>query len=107
MRFKQFFYIPPHTVQRFRERVAALPTRKIRTIIQAALQDNTQLVGVQTWDKSPSVVYFARYRDKSYQIIVTREIKKQNNVCPVVRTILVGEMETKTQYKRRGWDWNL
>ena len=43
MIFKQPYYVSPHAVKRFRERVANLPTKTVRTIIQAALQDTGEL----------------------------------------------------------------
>ena len=102
--FKQPFYVPPHTVSRFRERVVDLPTKTIRMIVQAALQDNKQLVGVQTWDKRPCVVYRSQYRDIKYLIVVQRDTQK-NDAWPVVRTILSDGMETKIRYERMGWNW--
>lgn len=104
--FKQPFYVPPHAIQRFRERVADLPTLTIRTLIQAALQDNKQIVGVQTWDKHPCVVYRAQYRDVKYLIVVMQDLRKHDNAWPIVRTILSEGMETKIRYERRGWDWS-
>lgn len=105
--FKQPFYVPPHAVERFRERVADLPTIVIRQIIQAALQDNRQTVGIQTWDKAPCVVYRAQYRDVKYMIVVQRDLRKFKDAWPIVRTILSADMETKIRYERRGWSWDL
>ena len=64
VKFKQPYYIPPHAVQRFRERVVNLPTRTIRIIIQSALQGCGQLVGYQVYDRQKCPVYKAQYRDK-------------------------------------------
>ena len=68
LHFRQPFYVSPHAVARFRERVADLPTRTIRTIIQATLQDSCQPVGINGYYRGQpsSVVYAARYRDVDY-----------------------------------------
>jgi len=104
--FKQPFYVPPHAIERFRERVADLPTKTIRQVIQAALQDDKQIVGVQTWDKKPNVVYHAQYQDVKYMIMVQKDLRKFDNTWPIVRTILADGMETKIKYERRGWKWS-
>lgn len=103
--FKQPFYVSPHAVKRFKERVSNLPTRLIRTIIQAALQDNRQVVGVQTWDKNPCMIYKAQFRDTKYMIAVQKDLLKSGDTWPVVRTILAAGMETKIRYERSGWKW--
>ena len=109
MMFKQPYYVAPHAVQRFRERIARLPTKTIRIIIQAALQDNHQQVLVQTWNKRPCPVYRAQYLDKEYLIPVIhqeKEDKPKGEIWPVVPTILLPGMETNIFKERRGWNWN-
>ena len=108
MHFKQPFYVSIHAVKRFRERIARLPTRTIRTIIQAALQDNRQQVMVQAWNRRSCPVYKAQYRDKEYWIPVLRQDraeKPEGEVWPVVPTILLPEMETNIYKERSGWRW--
>ena len=70
MRFRQPFFVSTHAVQRFQERVAELPTRTVRTIIQAALQDNRQEVMVQSWNNRPCPVYKAQFMEQEYWIPV-------------------------------------
>ncbi len=109
MRFKRPFFISSHAVRRFRERVARLPTRTIRTIIQAALQDNYQQVMVQAWNKRPRPVYRAQYMDKEYWIPVIqqdRTEKSAGELWPVVPTILLPGMEANIYKERNGWHWN-
>ncbi len=108
MRFKRPFYVSEHAVRRFRERVADLPTRTIRTIIQAALQDSRQPVMVQVFNHRPCPVYRARYRDIDYLIPVQEDRSgKKGNVWPVVPTILLAEdgLGTIVVGKRQGWKW--
>ena len=102
--FKQPYYVSPHAVQRFRERVANLPTKTIRTIIMAALQDDKQVVQVQTYNHRPCPIFRAKYRDVAYLIPTLHDRKKQG-AWPVVPTILLEGMDTKKTYERRGWEW--
>lgn len=95
MRFEQPYYVSPHAVQRFRERVADLPTRTIRVIIQAALQGCRQLVGYQIYDRQRCPVYKAQFRDKEYLIPVRIE-KRKVNAWAVVPTILSPGMRIYT-----------
>jgi hypothetical protein len=103
--FKQPFYVSPHAVQRFRERVADLSTFTIRTIIQAALQDIYQPVIIHRFNKQECPVYRARYRNIEYFIPVLREnIKK--DAWPAVPTILTSDMEIENKlYEKGGWKW--
>lgn len=106
MIFKQPFYVSPHAVERFRQRVADLPTKTIRIIIQSALQNNKQQVDVQIFNRRLCPVHRARYRDVEYLIPV---IHPENKVdaWPVVPTVLTPEMETNKLYEKRGgWHWN-
>ncbi|MFZ5687860.1 MAG: hypothetical protein ACOY9Y_06670 [Bacillota bacterium] len=104
--FGQPFYVSPHAVKRFRERVADLPTKTIRTIIMAALQDNRQQVAVQIYNRRPCPIYRAQYRDVEYLIPVIHEEKKKDS-WPVVPTILLPHMDTNPIiYERSGWRWN-
>lgn len=99
MKFEQPFYVPPHAVQRFRERVADLPTRTIRVIIQAALQGCRVLVGYQIYDHQRCPVYRAQYQGTEYLIPVRIE-KRKKNAWAVVPTILAPGMRIYTG--RRG-----
>lgn len=106
MSFEQPFYVAPHAVKRFRERVANLPTKTIRTIIMAALQDNRQQVAVQIYNRKPCPIYHAQYLDVKYLIPVIHEEKKKDG-WPVVPTILESGMDANPIiYERRGWKWN-
>lgn len=101
--FKQPFFITPHAVNRFRERVADLPAAKIISLVQAALQDNRQVVGVQVYNKQRRPVFRAKYRDVEYLIPIA---KRKNQEWPYVPTILLPGMRTFILYERSGWHWN-
>ena len=102
--FEQPYFVSQHAVTRFRERIANLPTKTIRSIIQAALQDNRQTVIIQNWNKRQCPVFRARYRDIEYFIPVVNDSKE--DAWPAVPTILLSEMEIKSLYAKRGWKWN-
>lgn len=104
--FRQPFYVSPHAVKRFKERVADLSTRTVRAIIQAALQGSQQIVVVQRFNRQECPVFKARYRDVEYLIPVLRDQFKIKDAWPVVPTILLPGMETNTIYERRGWHWD-
>lgn len=104
MKFKYPFYVSPHAVQRFKERVADLPTRTVRIIIQAALQDNRQVVEIQGYNHSLQPVFRAKYAGVEYLIPVLEETRKKD-AWPVVPTILLSGMETYKIYERSGWHW--
>lgn len=104
--FKQPFYVSPHAVSRFKERVADLPTLTIRTIIQAALQDNRQVVEVQRYNHQKCPIFKARYQSVDYLIPVFKERRKRGEVWPVVPTILLPGMATNKITERSGWSWD-
>ena|GEM_PF-1887160 len=101
VRFEQPYYVSPHAVQRFRERVACLSTRKIRVIIQSSLQRCKQFVGYQVYDRQQVPVYSAQYKGIEYLIVVRKE-KKKKNAWLVVPTILVPGMKIYTGRRWKG-----
>lgn len=103
MRFKHPVFVTPHAVVRFQERVADLPAAQVINLIQAALQDNRQVVGVQIFNKQRRPVFRARYRDKEYFIPLAR---RREGDWPYVPTILLPGMKTYILYERSGWRWN-
>ena len=102
--FKQPFFISPHAINRFRERVADLSAKTIITIIQAALQDNQQQVEVQGYNRQLCPVFRAKYLGIEYLIPVMQN-KSKKGAWPFVPTVLLPEMKTYTLYERRGWNW--
>lgn len=106
MRFERPFYVSPHAVDRFKERVADLPTKTVRTLIQAALQDPAQEAVITGYNKGVPArfIYRARYKDKEYRIVVQREMRKQR-AWPVVKTVLASEMEVANYGTIKGVRW--
>ncbi len=105
-RFKQPYYVSPHAVQRFRERVADLPTRVIRSLIMAALQNTRQIVQTQTFNKQLCPVFRAKYRNVDYLIPVIQDNEK-TDAWPTVPTILLPGMNINPgKGERSGWRWN-
>jgi hypothetical protein len=103
--FKQPYYVSPHAVKRFQERVADLPTKAVRTVIQAALQDTRQMVQVQNYNRRQCPVFRAQYLNKEYLIPVIHEQRKKDS-WPVVPTILLPGMAiNQVLYERSGWGW--
>lgn len=103
--FKQPYYVSPHAVQRFKERVADLPDKTARVIVQAALQDNRQVVQVQNYNRRQCPIFKAQYLDKEYIIPVIFEQRKKD-AWPVVPTILLPGMRINPiLYEGSGWRW--
>jgi hypothetical protein len=102
MRFKYPVFVTPHAVVRFQERVANLPAAQAINLIQAALQDNRQVVGVQIYNKQRRPVFRARYREVEYLIPVAR---RRDREWPYVPTILLPGMRTHILHERSGWHW--
>lgn len=89
--FRQPFYVSPHAVKRFRQRVATLPTRTIRTIIQAQLQGCRELITMQVYNRQRCPVYRGRYQGKEFLIPVLHDRRKKD-AWSVVPTILLPGM---------------
>ncbi len=100
-RYAQPYYVAPHAVRRFRERVANLPTREIREIIQAALQGEREPVGLGFYNHRPAKAYEVEYRGVRYVIPVIEERRKAD-AWPVVPTILGPEMGVNWRPTKKG-----
>lgn len=68
-----------------------MPTRTIRTIIQAQLQGCRELAAMQMYNRRRCPVYRGRYLDKEFLIPVLPERHKRD-AWPVVPTILLPGM---------------
>jgi len=95
-------FVTPHAIKKFQERIAHLPTKPIIALIQAAVQDCRQMVGVQIYNKQRSPVFRAKYRDKEYLIPVAR---RRDREWPYIPTILLPGMRTYILYEKSGWNW--
>ena len=82
-----------------------MPTKVVRVVIQAALQDTRQAVQVQNYNRRQCPIFRAQYLDKEYLIPVIYEERKKDN-WPVVPTILLLGMRTNPiLHERSGWRW--
>jgi hypothetical protein len=104
MRFKRPVFVTPHAIKRFQEHVADLPANDVIAIIQAALQDHRNIIGLQTWDRRPWPVFRCRYQDKEFFVPAQKE---QGRKWPFVRTILLPGMELGITHEWKGgrWQW--
>jgi hypothetical protein len=83
------FYITPHAVDRFRERVSrALPTKTVREIINSRLQKGRKrLLGYARWNRQIAPFYAAKYAGVRFLIPISIDGQKRN-AWPEVPTIL-------------------
>lgn len=94
--FKHPFFVSPHAVIRFQERVANIPAGQVIIIIQSALQDHGLPIQVEYRDSQICPIFRARYRDKTYYIPVA----KGEGAWPAVPTIYGEESELHGKYLR-------
>jgi len=86
MEFKQPFFISPHAVERFRERVCDIPAAEIIKSVQAALQGPGLPVDAEVKHGKLSLIYRAEFRGREYYIpVVSGEEEGQ---WPQVPTVL-------------------
>lgn len=118
MRFEKFYYIPPHAVERFKERVAQVTTRQAREIILQNLQ-KPEIVKVESWNQSRSEVCKGTFGKVVFYIPIVSEKEKQDG-DKVVPTILTEQMmkesyayqvpkeleESCIVNRRKGRHWN-
>lgn len=92
MLFKFPYYVSPHAVERFRDRVAffsGLHEHYIRLEIQKQLQsDKRELLGFVRWDKQVNPAYMGRFKGRKYIIPTQMDLNKTGEVWPTVPTIL-------------------
>jgi predicted DNA-binding transcriptional regulator AlpA len=83
------YYIAPHAVDRFRERVkSALPTRMIREIINNGLNcGEKRLLGYTRWNGQVTPLYSIQYEDLEFLAPISVDAQKTDG-WPVVPTIL-------------------
>ena len=96
MHFERPFFISPHAVRRFQERVADIPAGQVIATVQAALQDHELPVQVEYRDSQVCPVFRARYKEKAYYIPVA----KGDGAWPAVPTIYGEESELHGKYLR-------
>lgn len=98
--FRQPYFVTPHAVQRFQERVAKLPAYDVILIVQAALQVKRDPAWTfKMRDGRLCWVYAAMYHGVRYYIPIFRENRghESGKDWPVVPTILGPDMGEKTK----------
>lgn len=98
--FRQPYFVSPHAVSCFRERVAKLPEHDVILIVQAALQVKRDPAWMfKMRDGRICRVYAAMYRGIRYYIPVFQENRGHgpNKDWPVVPTILGPDMGEKPE----------
>lgn len=98
--FRQPYFVSPHAVSRFRERVAKLPEHDVILIVQAALQVKREPAWVfKMRDSRICRVYPAMYHGIRYYIPTLYEDRGRGpgENWPVVPTILGPDMGEKPE----------
>jgi hypothetical protein len=100
--FEHFYYIPPHAVERFKERVMDVSTYEARQIILRNMQQ-PEYVKEHEWNHTTCKVFKGVYGGKSFYIplmLDKNKIANDSTVKMVIPTILTEEMiyHRKEQY---------
>lgn len=99
MKFNQPFFVSPHAVERFRERVCDIPPAKVIETVQAALQDPGLPVDAEIREGKLTLIYRAEFQGREYYIpIVPAEEEGQ---WPQVPTVLYSHPKFLKTRKRR------
>lgn len=98
--FKQPYFVTPHAVKRFQERVANLPEHDVILVVQAALQVKRDPAWTfKLRDGRLCLVYAAMYRGIRYYIPTFQENRgrEPGETWPVVPTVLGPDMGEKPE----------
>ena len=100
MKFDYPFYISPHAVTRFQERIAPIGREAVMGEIQGQLQPSCrEVMGYARWDKQINPVYLGNFHGKKYAI-PTQVDKEKVNAWAVVPTILPMEYVKSIHWER-------
>lgn len=94
--FEKPFFVSPHAMHRFKERVANLSDGRIINLIQTILQDPGMPVDMQYMDNQLVPIFRAVYNGKSFYIPVVKGEKD----WPTVPTILGEESSLHNKFRR-------
>lgn len=99
IKFIQPFFVAPHAVERFQERVAHIPAAQVILVVQAALQVKKEPAWIfKMRDGRLCWVYAAKYAGVIYYIPVARQDRGWGKGdWPVVPTILGPDMGPKNK----------
>ena len=100
-KFRRPFFICPHAVTRFKERVVDIPAAEVITIVQAALQIQRKPAwAFKMRNGKIAKTYSAKYGGVLYYIPV---VKQEGDNWPIVPTILNSKMGEKSEEERKLW----
>lgn len=90
--FAQPYFVTPHAVQRFRERVADIPPARVIEVVQEMLQDPGLPVDAEIRDGKLALIYRARYAGKTVYLTVGRgDAAGEDKPWPAVITVMSEE----------------
>lgn len=111
--FAKPYFVTPHAVDRFRERVAVLPPARVIEIVQEMLQDPGLPVDAEIRDGKLALIYRARYAGKTVYLTVGRgDAAGEDKPWPAVITVMSEEsvlhgVLCRADTKRgRGWRYD-
>jgi|SRR5690554_2281795 len=99
--FKQPYFITPHAIDRFQQRIEELPAKAIILIIQLLLQKRTNLLEFDVKDGKIRELYRKEYENKPLYIPV---IHDKNRKWPVVPTVMGKHSVVHGRYIRGEYD---
>jgi len=99
MKFKQPYFISPHAVGRFQERICDISPAEVVETVQTALQDPGLPVDAEIRDGELSLIYRAKFHGREYYIATTPP--KAEGEWPQVPTILYNHAKFLRTKKRR------
>ena len=90
--FAQPYFVTPHAVQRFRERVVDIPPARVIEAAQEMLQDSGLPVDAEMRDGKLALIYRARYAGKTVYLTVGRgDTASEGKPWPAVITVMSEE----------------
>ena len=90
--FAKPYFVTPHAVERFRERVADIPPARVIEVVQEMLQDPGLPVDAELRDGKLALIYRARYAGKTVYLMVGRgDAAGEDKPWPAVITVMSEE----------------
>ena len=102
MKFKKPFFITPHAVERFQERIYDISAAEIINIIQSLLQKRSGLIEFDVKNRKIHELYRKNYKEKPVYVPVVYDKSKE---WPVVPTIMGEESIIHGKYVKGEFDY--
>lgn len=97
MKFKKPFFVTPHAVERFQERIEDIPAADVINKVQSLLQSKIGLIEVDVKDGKMRELYHKNHKNKPVYIPVIYDRQKN---WPIVPTIMGKESVIHGKYVR-------